>query len=231
MLFAARYQRPNATHFDWSARSFGQDSITIPKSRLHLGNYYIAVYAFTNCSFTIVAHLDGPIDLQDGVPQSAEVSQEASRYFQLQVDDAHRGQICAPSFLNLIACWSPTDIVFTVTPILGSVWLFISNVDQPVVDDWNSYFWYSMTGQPNVVIHRDDRHWCTHCTYYVLVYGETDAVFTIQASTSQAHTQLMNNIPMVRARVRLLVPDCCLCFYSVAGCKLMTTSTSRSTCS
>lgn len=70
--------RPNMTDHQWSARSYTSDSITVrhtspllPKSAPYV--MYVSVHAYSAISFTIVATLRAPIELQLGVPQQGAV--------------------------------------------------------------------------------------------------------------------------------------------------------------
>jgi hypothetical protein len=70
--------RPNMTDHQWSARSYTSDSITVrhtspllPASAPYV--MYVSVHAYSAISFTIVATLRAPIELQLGVPQQGAV--------------------------------------------------------------------------------------------------------------------------------------------------------------
>lgn len=63
------YPHPNPANHTWVSESYMADSITIPGSKLHFGPYYISVRAFSNLTFTIVAHFEALVMLQDGVAQ------------------------------------------------------------------------------------------------------------------------------------------------------------------
>jgi hypothetical protein len=179
-LFISRTnQHPSLDDYDYDARSVFSDSITIPSDELVLGTYYIAVQAWTNTTFTILAHFDSQVQLIDGVSQSGQVSKEASRYYTFVTSDTHN------------------DISISVTPSQGTVWLYVSANREPLLDDDESIDWYSVhyEGTQSLVISHTDENFCVNCVYFVLVYGVTDAEFVVQANTNLATVRLQSGYP------------------------------------
>lgn len=178
LFMSDEHERPNMTHYKWAARSYREDSITLPRSRMRVGWYYISVLAFTPATITIVATLLPEIELQPGQPQSGVVQYEAGRYYGLYVGEQYR------------------DLTFTLTPLSGNAWMYISRRGEPVHTDPSSYQWAStQSGEQTVVVRRTDPHWCYNCKYTVLVWGASQSVFNLLAASPEEHTRLVDGVP------------------------------------
>jgi hypothetical protein len=171
--------RPNSTNYTWRATSNREDSISIPHENLHLGNYYASVYAWSNCTFTLLATLARTPTLQDGIPQSGQVAFEASNFYVFNVGNDH------------------TDITFTVTPLNGNAYLYVSTIGPPDRTNSSSYQWSSV--DPNagqtIIIHSNDAHWCDNCVYHLQVYGHQPTNYTVSATSSVMTEELQEGVP------------------------------------
>jgi len=174
------YDHPNATHYTWSAVSYREDSITLPGRILHTGNYYVSVRAWTNCTFTILASFSSPVQLQDGQMQTGYAATEQGRYYTLSV---------GPGI---------TDVTFTVTPVVGSAYMYISTRGQPVRGNDSTIDWSATSPfavQSKIITENDPRFCNDYCTYHVLVYGATSVNYTIVGKTSNVATRLQDGEP------------------------------------
>eukprot|EP01006_Ploeotia_vitrea_P032269 TRINITY_DN64533_c0_g2_i1.p1 TRINITY_DN64533_c0_g2~~TRINITY_DN64533_c0_g2_i1.p1 ORF type:complete len:2597 (-),score=1385.65 TRINITY_DN64533_c0_g2_i1:818-8563(-) len=171
--------RPNVTNHDRAAASFRGDAITIPAHLLHKGPYYIGVHAYHNVTFTLQASFDNKTQLQDGVPQEGRVVRETSKYYTFQVVDDH------------------TDVTVSLTPYVGTAWLYINTFSEPDYGHPNTYRWHStrFESAQEIVIRADDRHFCSNCIYHIMVRGFTDSNYTLTASTSRATLHLIDGVP------------------------------------
>lgn len=100
LLVSRSNPQVNFTDYEWISRSFGGDAVTIA-STFHQGTeaYYIGVYGFSACSFTILASFESPITLADGVPQSDYVTSGGGKIYTLHTSGN-----------------SHDDVTITVTP-------------------------------------------------------------------------------------------------------------------
>jgi hypothetical protein len=144
--------RPNKTNYELAAQSYLEDSVAVRGPNLKNSTYYIAVYAYSACTFTVVASFSKMIQLQDGRPQSASVEKEAFRLFSFQVAQ-------------------PRWIAFSLTPVTGSTYLLVSNLSN--IDPNSEVPWstYASFGTQQIVIRDSDPNFSPNCIYYLLVYA------------------------------------------------------------
>lgn len=181
LFISTKTSHPNATDREWEARSYREDAITIVKSRLRVGTYYIAVYAFTNCSFTVLASYSARSQLQDGTPQGGIVSKEAMRIYTFHVSN------------NALQ-----DVSFVLTPTSGSTFLFAGLSPNIEYSNTSSYLWssYDALQSQTIVVRRDsDANFVSSGTYYVMVYGLQASQYTLLATTSGAAVALRDGVP------------------------------------
>jgi len=172
---------PSFANHTWAAYSYREDSITIPSSELTAGVYYISVFAFSNCSFTIVASFKDTVSLQDGVPQAGQVEKESMAYYTLTV----------PSGVN--------SITIDTTRYNGTSYLYVSTTTKPTHDDPTSYQWSSTNDYSNnrLVLApsgKSNDPFKVPATYYIGVYGRTFAQYQIVASTAIIATTLSEGV-------------------------------------
>lgn len=176
-------QHPNCT---FSARAYRDDSYTIPVGTLHMGRYWISVYAFTNCTFTITASFSSEVYLQDGVPQADNARWEQSKYYQLQV-----GQI--------------DDLTISLTPFSGNVHLFVTSSNysgdaRPVKGNVSTYFAASTRYYSSQVItlRSGAPYVCSNCTYTIMAWGGSipNATYSLTASSTRTLVNLQDGVPL-----------------------------------
>jgi hypothetical protein len=170
------YHKPNRTHHTWSGRSYRDDAITLGADTLHYGTYYISVYAFNNCTFSILASFRRMATLQDGVPQAGSVVKEQQAFYSITVGS------------------DLEELVVTLTPSSGSGYLYMSTGGEPTRENamWHSTFFLS--GQ-SINVPRHDSNFCSFCTYYIMVYGNRKCDYTLLASASGGMTTLQDGQP------------------------------------
>jgi hypothetical protein len=174
--------QPNANihNATWVSQSPGGDTIVIPSSIV--SSYYIFVYGFLNCSFSIVAHVasdNSTTRLVPGQPQRGFVPASSYDFYSFGVDVAQ-------------------NFTFTVTPLSGTVVMFINpcvaelqcSTQRPSVarHTWTSTS--SLSAQV-VSISTKDPHACSSCTYVISVYASTDANYTIVAASSSTNSSVI----------------------------------------
>jgi hypothetical protein len=175
------YERPNLTNSEWRALSSTLvDSITIPASRLNLTNYYIAVHAFHNCSFTILASFSNSTELLDGVPQADQVVFEQSVYYTFPVDPT----------LNM------SDVSFVLTPSIGNAYLYVSATEQPIRFQRRTYQFSSTNSASTQTVRVDNSsQYFNTSVWYVMAYGVTNCSYTLMATTSHGAILLTTDVP------------------------------------
>jgi hypothetical protein len=186
-----RYQRPNRTAYSWQSTSGGGDAVTVPGTTLRRQTYWIGVFGFTNSSFTIVATFAQATQMQDGVPQGGTVTYHAVKQYIFDVLNAH------------------SDATFTLTPLVGQAFLYVSTTQQPIPSDPSTYQ-YSSTrfgGLQQVIVRDTPATSCgtlgsaQACRFYVAVYGNRFSVanqstyYSIVASTTQGVVTLQDGVP------------------------------------
>ena len=99
----------------WSLTTIGNDSVTITANDTNAqfpGWYFIAVYGFgAESIYTLLVTQSATINLLlDGITQYNHITAHAMQLYEFD-----------PSSVN----WPPVDVEITVTPISGSVQLFV----------------------------------------------------------------------------------------------------------
>ena len=170
---------PSQSNYTWSSNSFKDDAITISHSDANFkkGLYYIAVYAFRACTYTITVQQESAITLLPGISQEGSVAKHAMKYYRIHVTDD-----------------KPLEI--SITPLTGSCQLFMSKIKEPTITD---YTWKSNSfNGGSIKVETDDENYCSGllCFYMVGVYGLSASNYTISArSGDDASTALQNGIP------------------------------------
>lgn len=138
---------PNKTNSMWRATNYLADSITISPddANFGLGHYYIGmrffvylffiqgVYAYSDCTFTIIASAQHDIQLQNGIPQSAVVSRSATSYFDFSIVP---GNI---NYFLLIINLAHDDLTFDLSVASGYASLYVSTKMRPDPNDPSTY--------------------------------------------------------------------------------------------
>ena len=179
-------ERPGPGNYTWSATSWRNDSITIPSSQLTVGRYYIAVTAFLNCSFTVLASYQAQTQLQDGRPQHDAVLKEAQKFYTFRVQ------------------YTGNDVSIALTPRSGYARMYVSYTSEPIYTDPTTYSWSSWNPYSSqlIVIPASDPHACqanadptAFCTYYILVRGVSDCQYDLSAQSGVGGIDLQDGIP------------------------------------
>jgi len=99
----------NGPCYDQRSSLLGGDVILFPHTRFGAAEQvYIAVWGYTTSTFTITVSMEAPVTLADGIPQAGSVLVGGGVYYQLNTGTSHE------------------DITIRVTPIWGSVVLYVS---------------------------------------------------------------------------------------------------------
>ncbi len=185
---------PDINTYKWkSSTGFGGEAYTLPASQTRVGKYYIAVYGFTDATYSIVTTFDSPVALQDGVAQRGAVKQNVLDYFSFETSQS--GNVA---------------LQFTASSSDGNVYLYVSNnpAVQPVPSDPATYQWSSalfMTSQL-ITITTGDANVCRtnvlanppvySCKYAVGVYGVAPtSTFVVTAATALVIAPLQVGVP------------------------------------
>jgi hypothetical protein len=149
------------------------------------------VHAYSAISFTVVATLSAPVELQLGVPQTGAVVQlEQVKYYMLTVPR------------------SCLDLTFSFLTLGGSASLFISNTEQPNPANASTYQWSAPYYRPDktTVINLmlpTLRQVEGMIQFYIGVQGMGFAGsqysnYTLVAFTSQSTVSLQSGVPVTR---------------------------------
>lgn len=194
-------RRPSreAGQYDWFSSSASNDYITVQNAWAQCAQrnsttngmcyFYIAVYGFTNSSFSILAQMNRgaghPTLLSDGVPQDGFVNRTQYNYYHLQVP-AGNGN---------------TSLTITLTPTFGDADLYIllvppgGRADGATIPGIRTYDYRSQawTGSDIISINPRDPAYCGNCDVVIAVYGYTaSSAYTIVASSNTGPIRLRN---------------------------------------
>jgi len=126
-------QRPNATSYQWAGIAYMADSVTIAPTNPNycLCTYYVGVFSFSACSYSILAQFSNVTMLLDGVPTLGKVRKEQFVYYRFQIPE------------------EATDVTFSVTPINGNPNLFVSTANYPELNSTCGNRRYGMWAMPS----------------------------------------------------------------------------------
>ncbi|GAB5366160.1 hypothetical protein AAMO2058_001120900 [Amorphochlora amoebiformis] len=179
-LYISRMTRhPSNLNHTYAALMFGEDSITIPKTGLKHGTYYISVFApLGNCSYSILATFSNQTMLEDGVPQAASLHAEAGLYYLFMSPQRH------------------TKLIFTLSFYRGLGDMFISNIGTPTPYVHTSYQWrtHSTSRITLVEINLSDPHYHPGDRFNVLVHCYSNCSYSVTARSALAVSQLQSGI-------------------------------------
>ena len=149
------------------------------------------MHAYSAISFTIVATLRAPIEMQLGVPQTGMVQLEEIKYYVLTV---------APSAVEL---------TITSQNYQGASSMFVSNTEQPKPSNASTYQWSAPYYQPSKSIkislaNPNLRLIDGMIELYIGVQGMTFtgtqlSNYTLNAFTSASTVSLQSGVPLTRS--------------------------------
>eukprot|EP01083_Nonionella_stella_P269914 913584_1 len=122
-LYVANIAGVDKTHHNYSAVSSAfSDSVTIAAEEVKkFPDWYIAVYGYSNCSFTVVASYAEVLRLPIGVPQIFTVNASVTQYFNARVSS------------------NELQFVVTVSPLHGNAAVMLSTSRQPEYNKPETY--------------------------------------------------------------------------------------------
>lgn len=194
-LFMSRdVMRPNMSTHTWHSSHWGEDFLVLTGADLVPGNYYISVYAFSNSSFTVQAHVTSHHNetlqlLVPGVPQVGTVTHLEMNYYSIPVGPQ-----------------PPSQLTISFAARSGLATLYVDTcTGVPPEDCWsqrptrNSKRWAAWSDSDSIEIRSDDPMACsggaTQCSYVVGVYGDKDADYTLTVSTGTDEITLQEGVP------------------------------------
>lgn len=144
---------------------------------------YISILGFTSSTeFSVVASFESVITLENGVPLSGDVPKEGTDYF----------TFLAPSIDH--------DVTFSIVSTTGSAVLMVSAEDGIDHHDISTYDYITSVGQASdsIAAHKSDKDkYPPTGKFYLAIYGDSDATYTITASTSSKSVRLRAGVPHV----------------------------------
>lgn len=190
-LFMSRtVQRPNMSHHTWHSSHWGEDFIVVQGADLVPGNYYISVYAFSNSSFTVQAHVTTHYNetlqlLVPGVPQVGTVTHLEMNYYSIPVGRQ-----------------PPDKLTISFAARSGLATLYVTTcTGVPPEDCWDQLPTRNSkwSDSDSIEIRSSDPMACSggesHCSYVVGVYGNRDADYTLTSSTGTDEITLQDGVP------------------------------------
>ena len=121
----ARPSAANASSYTWSSSGTGVDSVVLSNARLpgsvHVGTYYVAVYAVTDVTYTIVASYGSTIALSDG----------AQQYQFLNPGQQQRYSLIVPVTAG--------DVTIQTQQVVGTVTVYVGVNSVPIINQPNTY--------------------------------------------------------------------------------------------
>lgn len=152
---------------------------------------YIAVFGFSDVSYSIVASTDNMIGLVNGMSVGGSVQANGYRYYSVYNPDP-----LADVSITLSAESGDPDLyVTTYSPPKG-----VKDAAAFTLPTQRSYTWHSLnTGGDDIIISNDMNLFCFECYYVVGVFANhANATYHIQATTKEAPiTTLRKNRPQM----------------------------------
>ena len=186
---------PNGTYYHWMSNGWGSDSVLITKDDKFFnggsmrGTYNIGVKdPFTSGSFSILVN-NNPKSIQNlaqGIPQHGELESSSIAYF---------------SFSNYMM----DDITITVTPLSGSVKLYVTTRENLINDIYSNlpsasnFKWSSDTSKDRykISITTTTANFCIHCDYLIAVVSSSEpSTFSITAKNKLNFSVLQDGVPV-----------------------------------
>jgi hypothetical protein len=168
----------------WKANTWNSDAITIPYTDPDyciFCTYYITVYADRRSSYSIVAAFEQSFQLTDGQPQRGHVDDGAMFYYEYRPADLTQ------------------EITVTLSNQLGLTQLYISTTGYPERTNPATWQWEAdwFTSVKSIIINPEHPNSCHDfwCTYYIGVYGMSNASYSILAATYASTIPLIPNEP------------------------------------
>eukprot|EP00467_Chlorarachnion_reptans_P026381 CAMPEP_0114512822 /NCGR_PEP_ID=MMETSP0109-20121206/15203_1 /TAXON_ID=29199 /ORGANISM="Chlorarachnion reptans, Strain CCCM449" /LENGTH=2525 /DNA_ID=CAMNT_0001692577 /DNA_START=282 /DNA_END=7859 /DNA_ORIENTATION=- len=175
-------EHPGPHSFNYSARLYGEDSVTIPKQQLRHGLYYISVFApLNNCTYSIMATFSNQTMLQDGVPQAGQAATEAGLYYIYRTPMKH------------------TNLKFSLSVYSGSADIFASNRGPPIAYDRSTYDWKSESRVGNPTVEIPMGQYRPGDDFYILVHSYSNCTFAVTASSATAVTTLQSGVTALQS--------------------------------
>uniref|UniRef100_A0A7S4DNT6 Uncharacterized protein n=1 Tax=Lotharella globosa TaxID=91324 RepID=A0A7S4DNT6_9EUKA len=171
---------PQNHRYNYSARLYGEDAITVPRQSLHRGYYYVSVYApLNNVSYSVMSTFSNQSHLLDGTPQAGQLPTEAGKYYVFKAPRQH------------------VSIQFALTIYGGHADIFVSTTGPP--DPWKqaTYNWrsHSQLTAGIIDINTNDPDYKLGFDYYILVHSYSNCSYAVVARTSTAVTSLQAGVP------------------------------------
>jgi hypothetical protein len=184
LYVSTKYPHPNQINSTWSGFAWRGDSVVIPHTEADFCTdapcvYYIAVYAYTYCTYQVMATFSKASLLEDGVPQEGSVARHGIRYYLLHVNAAH------------------SDLTISTTARYGETLIMMKRGGEhaPTYQPASYDRITTIPGEPLII-----RDTIPDTTYYIGVYGVTNSSYTLTAKTDLANVELQDGVP-VRAWV------------------------------
>jgi len=193
-LFVSRAVRqPNSSSFQWHSERFGDDTITILPSDAHSCTadeihrracvYFVSVFASDNSTFSLVASINQPTQLSDGVPQYSSAVLPSWKYFELRT-----------------LCPEHAEVTISYQVLSGRLVAYVGTDMWPdgsrASYHWSTSWWSSLH---SIQIARDDPYRCldaTTCSYKIGVYAQANTSFLMTGFTNCVARSLSNGKPV-----------------------------------
>jgi hypothetical protein len=194
-------RRPTKDCYFWKSMAYGPDFILVSPSdpNYGIGSYTIAVYAFSNSTFTLTAE---NVDLSSASSSSTSMLVNGVPLLgYLAVQNTARFYDFVLSPLDN----SMPEVTFTVTPRYGDPDMYIINylgdgaTPSPGNSTWVSAGW----GRDRITIRPSDPNFCNaqqlarnRCFFRIGVFSYSAmSLFTLTATTESSTTVLQNGVP------------------------------------
>jgi hypothetical protein len=175
---STHHHRPNSTNYQWKADSTNSDTVAIIKGSANACSncdFYIAVYAFSACDFSLLASFADRIQLLPRVASTGNVVQGFMQFYSFHASE------------------DDSSVTFNLVPTSGNPQLFVSTrayIDP--VKNASSIMWktnpYWSGG--SITITNTDNRFCAGCDYYLAVLGVYAATSTYILTGSETNSTI-----------------------------------------
>jgi len=173
-------QRPDDSDYEWIARNFGSDHITIENPEAT--TFYIGVYGWESSTFSLVATLDR-IQLLPGQPHDGYLEPNTANSYSLYVPPAENDD--------------GYTLLVTLQFYYGQAGMYAAASELEGLGQGN-YTWAStevstVDLRNTLTIDTNAATGCTGCTYFLSVFSETSTAYTITFSYGEETSILLSS--------------------------------------
>jgi hypothetical protein len=163
---------PTSQNSNWSSTALNNEVVVLTKAngRLHTGTYYMGVYGFNNCSYSVVASYTSRYTFSMGSYITGYLREEGEQFMSLSIPMSGGAR----------------DFTLTLSTTFGSAYLYVHRSHDPNRGEYD-WEWASYTPGAHAQTVQIPASACSSvprngtCNFYILVFGVTETNYLIHA--------------------------------------------------